>query len=490
MISRRQFAALIGGSAAAYAAFGPRLGGQRIARAAPPMGPVRFLAVRTPHGTDRDYWIPRQMSGAEPAGNDEALSSLTFEYEDSILNALMPWREQITVLDGLDSQVCKENTRGGLYAFHGHNEQGTMLTGAQGPGNREGNFDGHPSLDFHLHGLLGAPVLLTASVEGAGTWKCMSFDASGTPRNAETSPSALFRAAFPADFEPPDPGEPMVDYTAGEQRIVRHGQSALTALEARLKGVEKDKIAAHREAMKKLEPTGTMPTPVGHCTTSGSDVPDVDGGVGDYANVETVTRAHAAVIAQAFACGRSMCATLRILDDYPNYYSDVPAVRDSGALAMYGNDFRFHENLVHDYWGASGATKDTLRRGYCAGQRWAAGHFAAVLDELSKVVDPFDPAGGTMLDNTVVFWHNEFGHDGHDNQHTRHPAIIAGGGNRTLKLGRYLRLRNIDSDERVPHNKLLTAICHAMGRTEIDFFGDRDVADRAEYRGPLEMLMV
>ena len=95
-----------------------------------------------------------------------------------------------------------------------------------------------------------------------------------------------------------------------------------------------------------------------------------------------------------------------------------------------------------------------------------------------------------MLDNTIVFWHNEFGHDGHDNQHTRHPAIIAGGGNRTLKLGRYLRLRDVNGSARVPHNKLLTSICHAVGQTSVDFFGDRVLVNRAEYQGPLLPLMV
>ena len=485
MISRRRFA-LMGGSAAAMALLGMRYG--RSAKAAPPAGPVRFLAVRTPHGVDRDFWIPRNSDGSEPSTPDEALSGLSFDYENSILLPMMPWRDQITVLDGLDTQCIKEGTRPNLYTNHGHNEQGTLLTGAQAPANREGNFDNHPSLDFWLHGQLGAPVLLTASVEGAGTWKCMSFDQAGVPRNAETSPAALFQAAFPSDFMPPDPGD-TTDYSEGENRILDHGGAALTALEARLQGVEKDKITAHREAMKKLAETGGGP--IGACTTSGSDVPSVNGGVGDYSNVENVTRAHAAVIAQAFACGRSMCATLRILDDYPNYYTEIPEVQASGAANLYGQDFRFHENLVHDYWGgATGSTLDTLRQGYCAGQRWAAGHFAAVLDELSQVVDPFDPTGGTILDNTVVFWHNEFGHDGHDNQHTRHPAIIAGGGNRTLRLGRYLRLRNINSNERVPHNKLLVSICHAMGLTDVSFFGDRDLETRPEYQGPLDMLMV
>lgn len=485
MIARRGF--VLGGSAALA---GLALGtGQRTARAAAPAGPVRFLAVRTPHGADRDFWIPRNADGSEPKTADEALSGLSFEYENSILNAMMPWRDKITILDGLDTQCIKEGTRPNLYTNHGHGEQGTLLTGAQAPAARDGNFDHHPSLDFYLHGLLGAPVLPTASVFGAGTWKCMSFDSAGIGRTPETSPSALFRQAFPSDFVPPDSGTPAIDYTNGENRILTVGQGQLAALEARLKDVEKDKLVAHSEAMKAFLRTPGNPAPVGHCTTKGTDVPSVGGNIGDYTMVQPIARAHAAVIAQAFACGRAMCATLRILDDYPNYYTEIPEVKASGAATLYGSDYRYHENLVHDYWNASGTQLLTLRKGYTAGLRWAAGHFAAVLEEFSKVTDPLDPSGGTMLDNTVIFWHSEFGHFGHDNQHMRHPAVIAGGGGRTLRLGRYLRLRDIQGSARVPHNKLLVSIAHAMGRTEINYFGDRDLKSRPEYQGPLVPLM-
>ncbi len=485
---RRRFGAIVGGAAAGLA-LTPSLMRRLRVKAQPPMGPMRFLAVRTPHGVDRDFWIPRNADGSEPATADEALSGLTWDYEGGILLPLMPWRDQITVLDGLDTQVCKEGTRPGVRTFHGHNEQGTMLTGAQPPEDRMGNFDNHPSLDFYLHGRIPAPALITASVEGTGSWKCMSYDAAGLPRTPESDPRAVFRAAFPSDFAPPDPGEPTVDYTAGEQQIFGYDDAQLARLQAVLRHGELDKINAHREAMQALTPSGMGTTMLGACMTSGMDVPTVDGNVGDYLGVERVTRAHSQVIAQAFACGRARIATLQILNDYPNYYTDVPEVRASGAIGIYGDTYRFHENLVHDYWGASGAMLDTLRVGYLAGLRWAAGHFAAVLEELDSVVDPLDPSGGSILDNTVIFWHNEFGHDGHDNQHTRHPAVIAGGGGRTLRLGRYLRLRNIDSSERVPHNKLLVSLAHAMGVTDINYFGDRDLTDRPEYQGPLEPLM-
>lgn len=485
-LTRRQFGALLGG--AALGATVPAW--LRRAEAQSSEAPIRFLAVRTPHGADRDYWIPRQANGDEPPSTDQPLEELTFEYEDSVLGPLMNWRDRITVLDGIDTQVSKEGTRPGVRTFHGHNEQGVLLTGAQPPEDREGNYDGHPSLDFYLHSRLSAPVLITAAVEGSGTWKCMSYDDGGRPRSPETDPRAVFRAAFPSDFQPPDPQEPALDYTEGERLILAYDEAALRRLRERLQGAERVKLEGHLNALERLTPTGMPPmVATGACLTSGSDVPSRDGFAGSIQATEEVARAHAQVITQAFACGRSRVATLQILNDYPNQFSDLPDVRTPAILGLYGNDFRFHENLVHDYWGASGQTRIDLRRGYCAGLRWSATHFASVLEELDRVTDPFDPAGGTLLDNTIVFWHNEFGHDGHDNQHTRHPCVIAGGGGRTLRLGRYLRLRNIQSDERVPHNRLLVSLCHAMGFGDIDYFGDRDLVSRAEYQGPLVPLM-
>ena len=486
-ISRRRFAALMGMGALGL----PILRHGRRA-SAQSMGPMRFLAVRTPHGVDRDWWIPRTSGGAEPPSTDMALEELTFDYDQAILQPLMAWRDRITVLDGIDSQVTKEGTRGGVRTAHGHNEQGTMLTGAQPPENREGNFDGHPSLDYWLHSQLGAYALLNAGIEGAGTWKAMSFDEAGVPRASETSPDRVFRAAFPMDFVPPDPEEPTIDYTAGANRLASYNDGVLRRLRDRLTiDRERQKLDAHIAAMASAQLVpGTGPGGfVGACTTSGSDQPGRNGNIGNYGEVEVVARLHAQVIGQAFACGRARCATLHLLNDYPNWFSDLPQVRTPQILAHYGTSFRFHENLVHDYWGASGSLLDTLRVGYLAGLRWSATHFVAVLEVLDSMIDPLDPSGGSILDNTIVYWHNEFGHDGHDNQHTRHPIVIAGGDNRTLRLGRYLRLRNIASNERVPHNKVLTSICHAMG-VEVDYFGDRDLRGRSEYMGPLTQLMV
>ncbi|MEM9189840.1 MAG: DUF1552 domain-containing protein [Myxococcota bacterium] len=497
-ISRRKLGTILGGTLlgggailGAPALRGPTLRGLRNkAKAQPPAGPVRFLGVRTPHGVDRDWWIPKQSNGADPQGEDMALSDLTFEYENAVLTPLMGWRDQITILDGLDTQVTKEGTRGGTRTSHGHNEQGTLLNGAQPPSDREGNFGaGHPSLDFYMHGRLSPDRrLITASVAGTGSWKCMSYDDNGRPRSPESRPQSVYDEVFQG-FEPPDPNTmPMVDYGPGEARLAAYNEADLMRLRDRLTGSERQKLEDHMAAMGLITGGGSSPM-VGSCMPSDASLPGADGRLDTYTDIERVTRGHAQVIAQAFACNLSTCATLQILNDFPNWFSDLPEVRTGAIIGRYGDSFRFHENLVHDYWSASGQDQANLRVGYLAGLRWSASHFAAVLEELDAVIDPMDPTGGSILDNTVIFWHNEFGHDGHDRQDTRHPAVIAGGGGRTLRLGRYLRLRDINSSDRVRHNRLLTSIAQAMGLTDVDYFGDRDLGDRPEYRGPLVPLM-
>ena len=342
-----------------------------------------------------------------------------------------------------------------------------MLTGAQAPEDREGNFDNHPSLDFFLHGLLGAPVLLTASVAGAGTWKCMSFDAAGVGREPETNPADLFRQAFPADFVPPDPGDPAVDYANGENRIINVGQAQLAALEARLAG--------RREGQGRRPPgsdEGAAQRPratcgrSAQCTTRGSRRADQS---------RQRRRLHPG------PAGRprprrgdrpgfrlrplAMCATLRILDDYPNFYTEVPEVQASGAGALYGADYRYHENLVHDYWGAEGSRARHLAQGLH--RRPALGSHPLrrrARRVLTRCPTRSTPTAARMLDNTVIFWHSEFGHDGHDNQHMRHPVVIAGGGGRTLQA----RALPAPAQHRAATSACRTTSCWSASRTRWD----------------------
>ncbi len=452
--------------------------------------PIRFLGVRTYHGTDRNLFIPRMPNGGAPTSADMALSELTFEYENAFLSPLQPWRNRITVLDGLDQWVCMELSP----QHHGHEEQSTGLTGAATGAGGEIS-PGHPSLDFYLHGRLSAPALLSAGAGSDSTWKEISYDANGNFRQSTYNPASLFREAFPADFQPPDPGE-FVDFSDAERRVFEHSIASIDRLEAELTGSEREKLEKHADAMDRLIDNLTS-TPPAACDTTGDDVPESFEG-NSYEDIERSTALHAQVIAQAFACGRARCATLRIGSDYICPQSELPEVQALDLAGAFGGDYggqwRFHENLVHDYWANfNHPSFDIMQRGYVLGQIWQTERFVSVLEALDSLLDPLDPSGQrTVLDNTIVYWHNEFGHGAHDAQAEHIPAVIAGGAAGCLRIGRYLRLRPPDSGH-VPHNRLLTSIAMAMGFPDVEFFGDQQLAadpgSFGMYHGELTELM-
>ena len=94
-----------------------------------------------------------------------------------------------------------------------------------------------------------------------------------------------------------------------------------------------------------------------------------------------------------------------------------------------------------------------------------------LLDQLKAQIDP--ETGGSMLDSTVVLWAKELG-DGREHVCTDVPWVLAGNAGGFFNTGRYLSLGD------VPHDQVLTSICHAFGMEEAGF--------GAYANGPLEAL--
>jgi hypothetical protein len=114
---------------------------------------------------------------------------------------------------------------------------------------------------------------------------------------------------------------------------------------------------------------------------------------------------------------------------------------------------------------------------------------AGLLDLLASI-----PEGeGTLLDHTLVVWHNEIA----TGEHTLDaiPWVIAGGAE-TLRLGRYHRwvdevvLDTWEGPRAVgrPHNQALTTVANELGLA-VDHVGDTEVWDvdgaRVDLTGPL-----
>lgn len=440
--------------------------------------PVRFLAIRSAHGTDRNRWIPRPDGGGEPAGTDMALSELNFDYQYSLAAPFQtsPLREKMTVIDGLD-RWANEATGG---SASGHFGAGAALTGART--NREQ--DGRPSfesLDQWLFGRLGpgeGPYLINATCSSGGNagWKGMTFRGDGSGAAQERQPGDIFSTVF-RGFTPEEPtGPPPVDRSGAQRGVYDHALEDLRRLRAELVGVERERLDEHIEAMERLraEVMGGPGAGPAMCTTGEGDSPgNVDRFTPqEYAKVEEAAQLHARVIAQAFACGLSRVATLMHLDDFPSPYFEVPAIR----AAHPGLSGEFHDPFTHRYW--MNTDDPFVADVWSMAMRWQNELILMSLAELDAIIDPLDPSGEhTVLDNTIVYCVNEFGHGPHDRQGASVPAVLAGGGGGRFKTGRYLRIRDIntgnprDVNNPVPTGRLLTSIAQAMGH-DIGYYGD------------------
>ncbi len=93
--------------------------------------------------------------------------------------------------------------------------------------------------------------------------------------------------------------------------------------------------------------------------------------------------------------------------------------------------------------------------------KWYCEQMAYLAKRLAETPEPGGP--GSLLDNTTIIWTNELGKG---NSHTLDdiPFICVGGG-LDFKMGRSVKYK------RVPHNRFLLSLAHAMGH-RIDRFGN------------------
>ena len=142
--------------------------------------------------------------------------------------------------------------------------------------------------------------------------------------------------------------------------------------------------------------------PLGHCPPGGTTSPKSAARRRLHHTLDTV-RAPTPRHRPCVRLRRSLCATLRILDDFPNSLTDFPDVRPPRCRPL-RQRFRSREPGSR-LLGASGARLNAAT-GYAAGRAGSAWHVAAVLDELPGR-RPWIPRRHHA--RYTVLWHNEFG---------------------------------------------------------------------------------
>jgi len=418
------------GAAGVLSPFIPLL--DREVEAAPGDFPLRLLTLFSANGTIHENWAP---TGGE---TDFTLSP--------ILSPLEPYRDRMIVLDGLDMSRDgpgdgHQKGMGILWTgsrllegteFEGGGESGTAGWGGgisvdQHVANEVGNDTPYRSLEFGVQ------------TKGASVWSRMCYAGENQPLAPEDSPSAMFDRLF-ADF----------DVDASElQRLKAQRQSVIDLVKGDLDSLmiqhgsadDRLKIDAHLESIRAIEQRNQAEVP-------SCEIPVAPGGVDPGANdsFPEVSALQSDLIAMALTCDMTRVASLQ-------WSASVSGTR----FTWLGIDEGHHELSHLGDGDASMVDKITQIN------TWYAEQVKYLLDVLAAI-----PEGdGSVLDNTLVVWGNELSRgNSHGNQPI--PFVLLGGGGGQLEMGRYLQYEGVE------HNRLLVSICHAMGLSDQQTFGNTD----------------
>ncbi|MCH9688380.1 MAG: DUF1552 domain-containing protein [Deltaproteobacteria bacterium] len=429
-VSRR---ALLGsmGAAGVLAPFIPML--QRETEAAPGDFPLRIIFLFSANGTLHENWVP---SGSE---NDFTLSE--------ILTPLAPYQDQMIVLDGLE--VVREGPGDGHQMGMGLLWTGSrLLEGTEFEGGGDSGtagWGGGISVDQHIAAAVGndnpySSLEFGVQTQGASVWSRMCYAGSNQPIAPEDDPAGMFNRLF-ADF----------DVDASElERLKGQRQSVIDLVKDDLDSLmvhhgsadDRLKIDAHLEAIRSIEQRNQAEQPVCEIPVEPGEM---DAGAND--NFPSISERQTQLMAMSLACDMTRVASMQWSASVSNRRFTWLGIEEG------------HHDLSH-----RGDSDPVMVDNITAINVWYAEQVKELMDALAGISE----GDGSVLDNTLLVWGNELSRG---NSHGNHPVpfVLLGGAGGRLEMGRYLQY------DRVPHNRLLVSLCHAMGLTEQQTFGDIDV---------------
>jgi hypothetical protein len=414
--------------------------------------PQRLVIVQWTNGVQDSYWP------APPASD----GSFTFT---ETLAPLERHRADILLLGGLYIP----------YGTAGHFSLPSLLTGAKPTAPRGSAGVGNAiSLDQYVANALAprspAPI---RSLELGGVYRAqlpvfrsVSFRGPAIgQRPAENPPEVDPRRVWRRLFGNTNPAfrdqrRSVLDYVARD----------LGTLMGRLPSSERAKLAAHLDATRELErelttlPSAVMAGPV--CQPA-----PIEAGlnVHDHVGTDRIVKVLFDLVTVALRCDLTRVITL-MLFNAGNDTIGFPFLGAEFAGAPNPESGFEHHGIAH----TGGPKKDII-------DRWWMEQFAQFLDRLKGTPE----GNGTLLDNTLVLFANHMG-DGAAHNPSGISWILAGGGQRYFKTGRYLvhpQWNPATPFLRCPvTNGVLVGLANAMldgVEPPIDHFGE------PQYRGEL-----
>lgn len=408
--NRRRFLKGLGATALGVPLLSGLLG--RVADAGVGAAPLRFVLVFTGNGQLPSHWLP--TGGA---------TGFTLS---SVLDPLTPMRDKLLLMRGFEGQ--------GSHSV-GMSETTTGRPARDGSGVPTGG----PSIDQFLAHKWRSDTPLQSLELGVlpanDPYDHIVYSAAGLPIPPIATSIGGFDRVFSFANEDPVHAElrrsqkrSVLDLFASDLGAI---QSKIGASSRRLLDEHLTLIRAQEEQLNAPYIPVTCDEPV---LPSGGTIADT-------------WSAHNDVITSAFRCDVTRVATIRV-----GGWGGI----ESGGYVDLGIAAGHHD-AAH---GGSANPDADLR---------AINHVHATqLADLLAKLDAVDEANGTLLDNTVVIWANEFGL-GDFNAHSRDDIhlVLAGGSNAGMANGRFTELSGVD------YGHFLYSLTHLMGHPETASFGDR-----------------
>lgn len=416
--------------------------------------PLRLLLVFSPNGTAHDLWRPK----ATPDGG------WSIDFPGSILAPLIPFKEKMLVLDGVDFKVLYD------HGSSGH-EGGpcTLWTGSPMVDVDGGQYPVNASIDQVLAAELGQTTALPSlelgvNMPAGGVHQTFSFGPGGARIPHMHNPVEVFDRVFGGIANSPE-ADAVGKTLARKKSLLDFIHADTQRLQDRLAGDERVKLEAHLDAIRGIETklaaqlaaanTCVVPTKPYFTGEGWLD----DKWVRQDENIPAMTELQIDLLVETLRCDLTRFATLDIL--YASPFNTMPWMG-------LGN---VHSDIAHAY----DPDNPEIVAALADVQRWYAEQLAYLLGKM----DAIDEGNGTMLDNTIVVWGNELG-DPSGHSSTNVPFVVFGGGGK-IPLNRHLKLSTGASehwsgnyDQQTAHNGLLVGLMHAFGFTDVQTFGHPD----------------
>lgn len=466
MINRRHFLRNLGAGSLALAPFMQHL--KAHAAGDPSQLPKRFVFVVRGNGL-RPYGVtPNELQecGAERFQTDtlidRPLADLTL---NPSMQSLEPFKDQLTIIQGLSSKVCK-GPHGGHYGV-----LGAYTSGDHAPP-RKATLDAlfarqfpgiFPHLAFHI------------GTKPGELFRYLKISAQG--KNTRTPAYASAMLAYKEVFGTVMTGEGAKIEAAAHRNIMDFLVDDVKRAQRSLNSAEKEKLDHYLHGFESLRDRQVKLNTMGDSLAKSAPVLDDK----FTSPIETHRlEAHFDIAASSLITGLTNVVTIHA-DDLNVRYQGFDhermkqiSVHEIGHTAdVEGKEDRFDSN-----WKEGREMRELIRSYQMELIAGLAGKLKAV------------PEGdGTMLDNTVIVFLSDAGsqhHTGYDNM----PLVVLGNMHKSFQTGRYLHYPGYNqSGHRVLANFLMS-LQHGAGVPQ-DNFGDPDLglSETIDQRGPLAEFM-